>query len=61
MKRREIEKKLTQLGWWFLEHGGCHDTWTNGQIKVSIPRHAEVNEFTGKGIIKKAKENPPCK
>jgi predicted RNA binding protein YcfA (HicA-like mRNA interferase family) len=31
MKKRDIEKKLKELGWWFSRHGGGHDIWTNGK------------------------------
>jgi mRNA interferase HicA len=58
MKKRDLEKKLSELGWRFLRHGGNHDTWTNGQIQNFIPRHNEVSEMLAKAIIKKAKENP---
>jgi mRNA interferase HicA len=61
MKKRDIEKKLSALGWHFLRHGGSHDTWTNGQIQNFIPRHAEVSENLAKAIIKKAENNPGMK
>lgn len=59
MKKREIEKKLSQLGWWFDRHGGNHDVWTNGIIHEFVPRHAEVGEMLAKKILKKASNNPP--
>ncbi len=31
MKRRDLEKKLAELGWRFERHGGNHDVWTNGK------------------------------
>jgi len=58
MKKRDIEKKLSALGWRFLRHGGSHDTWTNDQIQNFIPRHIEVSENLAKAIIKKAKSYP---
>lgn len=61
MKKRDLEKKLSKLGWYFYEHGGSHDSWTNGKIKESIPRHIEVSEMLAKKIIKKAENNPPEK
>lgn len=42
MKKKELEKKLRELGWFFSKHGGAHDHWTNGQIFESVPRHAEI-------------------
>ena len=59
MKKKDIEKRLTASGWWFHKHGGCHDIWTNGIIRESIPRHVEVGESLAKKIIKKAELNPP--
>lgn len=58
MKRRDLEKKLSELGWYFLRHGGNHDTWSNGQIQNFIPRHTDISENLAKAIIKKAKNNP---
>lgn len=59
MKKRDLEKKLSKLGWWFHEHGGSHDTWTNGKIREPVPRHTEVNEMLAKKILRKAENNPP--
>jgi mRNA interferase HicA len=61
MKKRDLEKKLGKLGWWFDREGGCHEIWTNGKIREPIPRHAEINELLAKKIIKKAENNPPEK
>jgi mRNA interferase HicA len=54
VKRRDLERQLKELGWYFLRSGGSHDIWTNGFEKTQIPRHAEVNEYTAKSILKKA-------
>lgn len=59
MKKRDIEKQLSKLGWWFERHGGNHDVWTNGNIHEALPRHSEVNEMLSKKILRKAKNNPP--
>lgn len=61
MKKRDIEKKLSEFGWWLDRHGGNHDVWTNGIESEAVPRHGEINEFTAKKILKKAKANPPEK
>ena len=44
MKRKELEKALKGMGWWFLRHGGRHDVWTDGNRQEPIPRHIEINE-----------------
>lgn len=59
MKRRDLEKKLSELGWQFDRHGGNHDVWTNGKEFEPLPRHNEINEYLAKKILKKAKANPP--
>lgn len=58
MKKRELEKKLSNLGWWLDRHGGNHDIWTNGEIYEPVPRHPEINELLSKKILKKAENNP---
>jgi len=56
MKRKDLEKKLKALGWWFLRHGGNHDVWTNGSIEEFVPRHNEIAEPLAKKILRKAGE-----
>ncbi|MBF0492650.1 MAG: type II toxin-antitoxin system HicA family toxin [Deltaproteobacteria bacterium] len=56
MKRKELEAKLSQLGWWFKKHGGSHDIWTNGEYIETVPRHKEINEYTAKGILRNAEK-----
>lgn len=56
MKRRDLEKKLTQAGW-KITHGGNHDLATHPQkpgIKIPLPRHKEFNEMTAQGILEDA-------
>lgn len=55
MKKRDLERQLSELGWWFERHGGNHDIWTNGEDQESVPRHNEVDEWLAKKIIKNAK------
>ena len=54
MKKRDLEKKLKELGWWNAGTGAKHDKWTNGKDAIPVPRHSEINEFTARGIIKNA-------
>lgn len=59
MKKRELEKRLRELGWQFLKHGGKHDIWWNYKDCLEyIPRHKEIAEGLAKKIIKTAKGNP---
>jgi len=55
MRRKDLEKALRDLGWWFLRHGGKHDVWTDGERIEAIPRHAEINERLASAILKRAK------
>jgi len=56
VKRRELERRLTKLGWWRLRHGGRHDVWTDGEREEPIPRHREIEEWLARSILKKAGE-----
>jgi len=59
MKKVDLEKQLSRLGWRFSRHGSNHDVWTNGKTNESVPRHREINEYTAKRILKTAQNNPP--
>ena len=54
MKKRDLERRLRELGWQLLRHGGSHDVWTDGQNETTIPRHTEIKEGTARGILKYA-------
>ncbi|MEA1868076.1 MAG: type II toxin-antitoxin system HicA family toxin [Thermodesulfobacteriota bacterium] len=56
MKRRDLEKTLKKMGWWFLRHGRRHDVWTDGDRHEPIPRHIEINEKLARAILRKAKK-----
>jgi mRNA interferase HicA len=55
MKRVDLLKILNKLGCEFIRHGGKHDWYQNKTTGASqpIPRHAEINEYLAKSIIKK--------
>lgn len=62
MKRKDLEKKINQLAkthgltahW---EEGGNHSKVTVGHLTTAVPRHAEINELTAKGILKYLERN----
>jgi len=31
MKKRDLEKELSRLGWWLKREGANHEIWTNGE------------------------------
>ncbi|MFN0140996.1 MAG: type II toxin-antitoxin system HicA family toxin [Pyrinomonadaceae bacterium] len=55
MKRRDLIKRLEEMGCILIRHGGKHDWYTNNETKQSqpVPRHKEINENLAKSIIKK--------
>jgi predicted RNA binding protein YcfA (HicA-like mRNA interferase family) len=55
MKRRDLIKRLEQMGCVLTRHGGKHDWYTNNVTKQSqpVPRHKEINENLARSIIKK--------
>jgi len=38
MKKRELTKRMVELGWWMYKEGAKHEKWTNGEIQTVIPR-----------------------
>lgn len=54
MKRRDLIKRLEEMGCVFIRHGGKHDWYQNPITKVSqpVPRHREIKEQLAKHIIK---------
>ena len=54
MKRRDLLKKLNELGCTLTRHGGNHDWYTNHKTQTSqaVPRHNEIDEHLAKAIIK---------
>ena len=56
MKRRELIKKLQAAGW-TIKEGGNHSMAThpnNPGVKIPIPRHNEISQYTAIGILKDA-------
>jgi len=54
VKRRDLERRLTDCGWRFLRSGGRHDVWSDGQSEEAIPRHNEINEILARAILRRA-------
>jgi mRNA interferase HicA len=55
MKRRDLERALRHLGWYFLRHGGKHDVWTDGKREEAIPRHTEMHDKLAQAILRRVK------
>ncbi len=58
MKRRELVKRIEELGCVLVRHGASHDWYTNPKTKKSqpVPRHSEIHEGLAKSILKKLTE-----
>jgi hypothetical protein len=54
MRRRELERRLRDLGWRFDHHGRKHDIWSDGDRQEAIPRHIEINEHVARAILRRA-------
>ena len=56
MKKQELGSKLKKAGW-HITQGGNHELATHPEkpgIKIPIPRHREINEYTARGILESA-------
>ncbi len=54
MKRRDLEKRLRQVGCYLKREGASHSLWINpknGTIEA-VPRHNEIKEALAKKILK---------
>lgn len=54
MKRRELERRLRNLGWHLVRHGARHDVWSDGERQEAVPRHAEINDKLAAAILARA-------
>jgi mRNA interferase HicA len=56
LKRKEVVRRITELGAVLEREGADHTIYRNlrtGRL-VPVPRHAEINEITAKKIIRDA-------
>jgi len=60
MKRRDLERRLRELGWFFVRAGGRHDVWSNGEHEEAIPRHRDINERLASAILRRASRKQRC-
>ena len=56
MKRREVERRLRELGWTLVRHGRKHDVWSDGERREAVPRHVEINEKLAAAIMARARK-----
>lgn len=53
MKRRDLIKKLEDVGFVLERHGSAHDIYVRGSEKETIPRHKEIDERLAKAILRR--------
>ena len=56
MKKKELIRRLTKAGW-EITNGTKHDAAKHPDrpgVKLTVPRHTEINEYTAKGILEDA-------
>ena len=62
MKRTKLLKEIASLAkandkeWIHVREGANHSLYEFGDLRVTIPRHADINELTAKGILKDIEE-----
>lgn len=44
--------RVARVEWDLVREGRRHELWRCGSQQVTIPRHAEINEYTCEGIFK---------
>ena len=54
MKRCDLERRMRELGWRLLRHGGRHDVWTDGEREEALPRRVEIAERLARAILARA-------
>jgi hypothetical protein len=54
VKRKDLIKKITELGAVLERHGAKHDWYVNKETNTgqAVPRHTELKESTARLIIK---------
>jgi predicted RNA binding protein YcfA (HicA-like mRNA interferase family) len=59
MRRRDLIKRLEEMGSIFIRHGGRHDWYQNPRTKVAqpVPRHNKINDNLAKHITKMLKDD----
>jgi predicted RNA binding protein YcfA (HicA-like mRNA interferase family) len=56
VKRRELVRRLAELGAVFVREGGGHTIYQNPRTQdtIAVPRHAEIAEILAKKILRDA-------
>ncbi len=58
MKRHALTRKINDaarvagVSWTLERQGAAHEIWRCGSVRVTIPRHREINEITARSILK---------
>ncbi len=54
MKRRDLIKKIEDIGCVLIRHGGKHDWYQNPGTRMAqpVPRHREIKDHLARSILK---------
>jgi len=57
MRRAELLRKIAKqartkcVDFELVREGGSHSLYRCGDVRVTVPRHSEINELTARGIL----------
>jgi len=54
VKRVDLLRRLRKGGFTVSSQGRRHEIWSNGLVKVAVPRHREIREGTARAILRDA-------
>jgi predicted RNA binding protein YcfA (HicA-like mRNA interferase family) len=59
LKRRDLVRRIEEMGCVLVRHGASHDWYTNPKAKKSqpVPRHSEIHDGLARAILKKLTES----
>jgi len=54
VKRRDLVRKLSAVGFVRVRTKGPHDVFSRGNLRIAVPRHREIKEYLARKILKEA-------
>ena len=54
MKRRDLLRRLAAAGFVLVRSRGPHDVFGRADLRIAVPRHAEIKEHLARKILKEA-------
>lgn len=56
MQQIAKQARTTRTDWALVRQGANHELWQYGNLRITIPRHADINERTANSILKTVEE-----